>query len=166
MKLLRASFEYTSSKSKQTIKPASILFLHGNREISKDPLDGNLSNNTRSGAALLLRAAKASWRANFYQLIPFRIIQLFNFAAGPLPLPRASHLPPSPHKQKSLVSFFHRSAAYRRDIVERSPWTDEGRKEEEKREETTSILDSKHDATRFPRFSRLTTINGDWPRVT
>lgn len=138
MKLLRASFEYTSSKSKQTIKPASILFLHGNREISKDPLDGNLSNNTRSGAALLLRAAKASWRANFYQLIPFRIIQLFNFAAGPLPLPRASHLPPSPHKQKPLVSFFHRSAAYR-DIVERSPWTDEGRKRRKEK--------------RLPRFS-------------
>lgn len=135
-----------------------------------------MSNNARSRAASLLRTAKASWRANFSTDLSLSALSNYSISrpgrcrcrAPPTRPPPTSSSLPTPHKQKPLVSFFRRSAAYRRYIVERSPWMDEGRMEEERREETTSIPDSrfgKHDATRFPRFSRLTTIDGDWPRV-
>lgn len=131
-----------------------------NREISKDPWTETCHNNTRSRAALLLRAAKATWRANLYQLIPFPHYPIIQFRGRTVAVAVAARPPPSPqHKQKrTLVSFFH--AAYRRDIVERSPWNDEGKKEKKRREETTSILDSRFD-TRRDTFSTIFALNNN-----
>lgn len=142
-----------------------------NREISKDPWTETCHNNTRSRAALLLRAAKATWRANLYQLIPFPHYPIIQFrgrtvAVAVAVAARAPLPPPSINRNEHSCRFFTQRIVVTSWNDHRGTMRGKRRRKEEKKLPRFSILDSIRDATRFPRFSRLTTINGDWPRVT